>query len=1404
MAVSIDEKVVEMTFRGAAFLTGVKATISALTSLKNSLNGFKGSSKDINDLDNAAKKFSLSGMAKSADDAAHHFNLLQIAGLTVFTKLVGQALIAGEHILKALTIDPIKAGLDVYETKINAIQTILANTSAAGTTLNQVTTALNQLNTYANQTVYNFGQMAKNIGTFTAAGVDLKTSVESIKGIANLAALSGSSAEQASTAMYQLSQAIAAGKVNLQDWNSVVNAGLGGKVFQNQLIETARASGVAIDAIIKKAGSFRNSLQQGWLTSNILTKTLATFTGDLSAAQLKAMGFTDQEAQGILKQAKLAVQSAVQIRTVSQLFQALGEEVATAWSRVWEAVIGNINQATTLLTGIHTVAEAALTSPINHIADLLNKFNDLGGRTIVIAALTTAFHAFSAVLKTIGDAFRSVFPPVTANNLVNIAGAMLKISEALTPSKKTLSELKTIFEGVFSAIKIGLDVISALFGSLGKIGGAASGAGGGFLSLLATIAKFVTKIKDAIESGGLLVKFFNALGTVLALPVKAISAVVGALGGFSGVLTKVISGISSFVGKIGDEFSKIGEAISNGIKSGNISGILTVLNQVLFGGVLLAVRKFIKNFGSSLGSNTGGGLFASIKESFEGLTGALQAMQQNLKSGTLLKIAAAVAILAASLVALSFVNVGNLTKALTAITVLFTELLTAMNAVGGIAGTAGIVKMPIIAAALNLLATAILILTGAVAILAHFSWEQLTKGLAAVGLLLTGLVVATNLMATNAKGLIATAFAMKTMAVALDVLAFAVAKLGELDFGTLAKGIGSVAALLLILTAFTNFSGDTLISTAASLLIISAALVVMSKAVASLGALSLATLAKGIASIAAVLLILTVAMDAMEGGLPGAAALLVASAALVVLSKALNGLGSETWGEIGKALVLLAGSLLIIAAAMIAMVGALPGAAALLVVSAALAVLTPVLIALGSLSWESIAKGLVALAGAFAVIGIAGLLLAPLVPVLLALGVAIGLLGVGVLAAGAGLVLFGAGITAIAVAVTASGAAILAFVNSILSLIPLAAKKIGEGVIAFAQAISGSAVAITGAFVAIMTAVLNAIIKVVPLAVKAFGTIIGGFLTAINQNAPKILTTMSNLILKVLQNIAANAGKFVTAGANIIVNIFNGISKNLSRVVTAGTNVVINFINAIGNGTQRIVTAGINMVIKLINGIANELRAKTPALQSACRNLGSAIIQAMIAAIEGGISGVVGAIAHVVSNAIATAKSLLHINSPSKVFMEIFKSVPEGAALGVTNNVGMVTDSMETMATAAIDTLSKSLQNAGSVLSDNIDLQPKITPIVDLTQAKKGFSQLSGLSKDQIINAGVSTSSAASISAANLAAAAQAGLIGVGGTNLTFTQNITSPKQLATIDIYRQTRNQLSIARGALQNANAG
>ena len=261
MSTTVDERVVEMRFDNKQFEQNIQTSLSSLDKLKKSLN-LEGAAKGLETVNDAANKCSgnMSPLSNAVETVRVRFSALEVMAITALQNITNSALAAGKNLVSAFTIDPIKSGFEEYETQINAVQTILANTSSKGTTLDQVNNALDELNHYADMTIYNFTEMTRNIGTFTAAGVDLGTSVAAIKGIANLAAVSGSNSQQASTAMYQLSQALAAGTVKLQDWNSVVNAGMGGQVFQDALKETAKVHGIAIDEMIKDECSFRETL----------------------------------------------------------------------------------------------------------------------------------------------------------------------------------------------------------------------------------------------------------------------------------------------------------------------------------------------------------------------------------------------------------------------------------------------------------------------------------------------------------------------------------------------------------------------------------------------------------------------------------------------------------------------------------------------------------------------------------------------------------------------------------------------------------------------------------------------------------------------------------------------------------------------------------------------------------------------------------------------------------------------------------------------------------------------------------------------------------------------------------------------------------------------------------------
>ena len=372
----VDSRVVEMRFDNKQFESNVKTSMSTLEKLKQKLN-LSGASKGLKNVESAASKVNMSGLSNGIQTVTAKFSALQVVGVTALANITNSAIEAGKNIVSALTIDPIKDGFTEYETQMNAVQTILANTQKEGTTIEQVNKALETLNTYADKTIYNFTEMTRNIGTFTAAGVKLDTSVSAIQGIANLAAVSGSNSQQASTAMYQLSQALATGTVKLMDWNSVVNAGMGGQVFQDALIRTSEHLKTGAKAAIEAKGSFRDSLQEGWLTTEVLTQTLDQFATaadtqkEYEAAVKKFVdqGYSQEEAKQMADLAKTAGDAATKVKTFTQFINTTKEALGSGWTKTWQLVVGDFEEAKEVWTKVSDTLSAI----INRSADARNK-----------------------------------------------------------------------------------------------------------------------------------------------------------------------------------------------------------------------------------------------------------------------------------------------------------------------------------------------------------------------------------------------------------------------------------------------------------------------------------------------------------------------------------------------------------------------------------------------------------------------------------------------------------------------------------------------------------------------------------------------------------------------------------------------------------------------------------------------------------------------------------------------------------------------------------------------------------------------------------------------------------------------------------------------------------------------
>lgn len=354
MSTTIDNKVVEMRFDNRQFESNVQTSLSTIDKLKQSLN-FDKSAKGLESINAASRNVNMTGLGSAIDTIHAKFSALEIMGVTALANITNSAVNTGKRMVSALSVEPIMSGFQEYETQMGAIQTILANTQKEGTNVAKVNAALDELNLYADKTIYNFTEMTRNIGTFTAAGVKLNDSVQSIKGIANLAAVSGSTSQQASVAMYQLSQALASGTVKLMDWNSVVNAGMGGQVFQEALKRTSELLGTGAEAAIKAKGSFRESLKDGWLTTEVLSETLKQISGAYTEAELRAQGYTEEQAKEIAQLADTAVAAATEVKTFTQLWDTLKEAAQSGWSQTWRLIIGDFEKAKERMTELSNI-----------------------------------------------------------------------------------------------------------------------------------------------------------------------------------------------------------------------------------------------------------------------------------------------------------------------------------------------------------------------------------------------------------------------------------------------------------------------------------------------------------------------------------------------------------------------------------------------------------------------------------------------------------------------------------------------------------------------------------------------------------------------------------------------------------------------------------------------------------------------------------------------------------------------------------------------------------------------------------------------------------------------------------------------------------------------------------------
>ena len=1124
MSNTIDEKVVEMRFDNKNFETNIKDTMKTLEAFKKQLQ-FSGASEGLEEINNYAKKMNFNGLTEAVDTVKVSFSALEVMAITALTNITNSAVNAGKRIISALTIDPIKTGFNEYEQKMDAVRVIMASAGEAeGKTLDEVTAKIQELNKYADDTIYSFSDMTTNIGKFTNAGVKLDDAVLAIKGISNEAARSGANAQEASRAMYNFAQALSMGYVQLIDWKSIENANMATVEFKNTLLETAIATGKVTktaDGMYKTGKEtynlqqmFKDGLKDQWLTSDILIDTLKKYADE-----------TTEFGQKMYDAAK-------QVTTVSKLWDTLKEAAQSGWGQTWELIVGNLDEARVVLTNVSNVISNIINQSAEARNAILKEWRELGGRNDLIEAFKNIYKSISSLLTPIKEAFREIFPKITGKDLANLTKKFKEFTSSLIINEETAKNIKETFKGLFSVLKVGTTIMKSVIDFSIKVLSNFKGLGSFIFSITGSIGKSLSDIYDVIVKSGLLINILNGISNMLISLIQGIRTFTIEILKLDRI-TDIFRTLYGYLSKI---LSSITKAINDIIKNGNLKSGIDIINGGILGGLLLGLKSFVKNINNIIGDAKGS--IGNIKDVLSSVKDILKAYQQEINSKTLMNIAKAIGILTLSLWVLSTIDEESLGRALSGMAGVITELMTTlfifMKMMSNKTLTGGILKG---AGSLIAISTSLLIIAGALKILSTLSWDEIWRGLVAMGGALAEMIIILSLLRFS-KGGLKGSVSMLILANSLIAIGLALKILATLSWDDIKRSLTAMgvalAELVVVLIAMRLAKGSVKNSTA--MLIMVNSLIILSGALKILATMnwdeiwrSISVMGIALAELTATLLLLRFA----KGSIKNASSILIMVNSMIVLAGALKILATMNWDEIWKSITAMGIALAELTATLLLLrlaKGSIKSSASILIMANSMVILAGALKIFSTLSIGDIAKSLITIALALGIFGGAAALLTPVIPAMLGLAAAIGVFGLALVSLGAGLTLIGTGfgilkaqiIGNIDLLLISLKALIVGFVKMIPEII-LAAKDI---IIAFCDTIIEAAPKITETFFKLLLETLK----------------------QLNDYIPDIISELSIFIIKVFDELAEKIPKMISGFIKVLDAVLKGFKEAINEL----------------------------------------------------------------------------------------------------------------------------------------------------------------------------------------------------------------------------------------------------------------
>lgn len=1190
MSKKVDERVVEMRFENGQFEKGVAQSTESLNKLKKSLN-LEGAAKGLENVNSAAKNTSgIESLASSLEKVEHRFSTIGIVGMRVIENLTDSAMRLANRTIRFLTSGIIQGGINRAKNLENAhfqLQGLLKDEEA-------VSAVMKNVNDSVDGTAYSLDAAAKVASQLAASGMRAGDEMyKSLRAVAGVAAMTNSDYES----IGQIFTTVAGN----------------GRLMGEQLLQLSsrgmNAAAVLGEALGKSESEIRDMVSKG----KIDFQTFADAMDDAFGEHAKK---ANETFNGALSNIKAAL-ARIGALFISPLIVQNGPIV-----KFFNTFRERVNDVKKSIGPLADQFTGSINKMANTATSAISRFDSEDRALIftnIVSTLTNAFSGLWSILKPIGQAFRDIFPQTTASQLIVITERIKDLIAKIQLGAAESENLRATFKGVFSVLKFAVGIITSIAKGVDNLLSHLTGVRGGFLGITGAVGRWVTKMTDATKAGDAFRSVIAGVSSYLGRGIDSIKNFLAIVKekfvapGFE-KFADVLQKLWDLVKKIGSKINEFLSGIAASFNGDSLTGAFTMVNALVL--LKIAYRKFfddwkplIKRWKQIIND----GFLKTIKDitsapegivsAFNSVKSSLWTFNKSMKYDNIMKLAKALFVLASAMLIISLIDTDKMVSSMTAITALVAELMAVINFYDAFGKTAIKDSVAIIAASTGLIqmSIAVLILASALKKLSGISWEDLAKGLSGVTGLIAILVAAAKIMNKEKLKMLKFGKQMILMSAAILILASACKKLSGLSWEELAKGVSGVLTFVGIFVAaakILNSNGKAISKFAGQMIFMSIGISIMAEVAKSLSELSWEELGKGASGLLAIVSMLVAATKIMSKGsggmLKASAPMILFAASIAIVGQTMKNLSGMSWDELDRGIVGIGGSIAIFAAGLKAMSGSAKGAGSLLLAAVALGALTPVLLVLGSMSWEAIAKSMTAIAAAFTVLGLAGLILKPVVPTIALLGASIALIGVGCLAAGAGLELFSAGIAALVGVIMASATGITASLKVILL-----------GLLDMVPELASS-------FETAIRSLMQTLINLIPDASQALVQLILGALNAIANNIPQLMDRVSNLVLGLIQSLTTKLPEFTIALVNFLATLFNSLAEDIQPLVDGFANLFGTVIKGAAIALGPVIKDVVRPILEVFAEIVDSIAPYIPGICDAISGIVDAVTDAAI------------------------------------------------------------------------------------------------------------------------------------------------------------------------------------------------